>query len=99
MFQRKVAFERKSVLNDSGRGGGERDVSLDNHGMHLIRATLYQAAMTASLNAYERLGHSPCALRLLRPLLLLLLLGRAWSRVPVCGSSPEPEPHWTTVPR
>jgi hypothetical protein len=59
MFKRKVACDRKRFLNDEGRGGGELDVSLDNHGMTLIWATLYNASMTASLNAYERLGHSP----------------------------------------
>jgi len=59
MFKRKVAFDMKRFLNDEGRGVGERDVSLDNHGMNLILATLYNASMTASLNAYERLGHYP----------------------------------------
>jgi len=59
MFKRKVAFDRKRFLNDEGRGVGERDVSLDNHGMNLRLATLYNASMTASLNAYERLGHYP----------------------------------------
>ncbi len=59
MFKRKVAFDMKRFLNDEGRGVGERDVSLDNHGMNLILATLSNASMTASLNAYERLGHYP----------------------------------------
>jgi len=40
MCKRKVAFARPRCLNDAGRGGGERDVSLDNPGMHLRRATL-----------------------------------------------------------
>ncbi len=59
MFKQKVAFDMKRCLNDEGRGGGERAVSLDKHGMNLILATLYNASMTASLNAYERLGHYP----------------------------------------
>jgi len=53
MFKRKVAFDMKRFLNDEGRGVGERDVSLDNHGMNLILATLSNASMTASLNAYD----------------------------------------------
>jgi Transposase IS116/IS110/IS902 family len=57
MFKRKVAFDRKRFLHDEGRGVGERAVSLDNHGLNLILATLCNAARTASLNAYERLGH------------------------------------------
>jgi len=40
MLKRKVAFDMKRFLNDEGRGVGERDVSLDNHGMNLILATL-----------------------------------------------------------
>jgi len=40
MFKRKVAFDMKRFLNDEGRGVGERDVSLDNHGMNLRLATL-----------------------------------------------------------
>src|SRR6266571_4305285 len=63
MFKRKVAFAMQRCLNDEGRGGGALDVSLDNPGMNLIRATLSNASMTASLHAYERLGHYPCALR------------------------------------
>ena len=59
MLQRKVAFAMQRFLNDEGRGVGERAVSLDKHGMNLIRATLSNASMTASLNAYERLGHYP----------------------------------------
>src|SRR3989454_8452269 len=59
MLKRKVAFDMKRFLNDEGRGVGERDVSLDNHGMNLILATLSNASMTTSLNAYERLGHYP----------------------------------------
>ncbi len=57
MLQRKVAFAMKRFLNDEGRGVGELDVSLDKHGMNLIRATLSNESMPASLNAYERLGH------------------------------------------
>ena len=40
MLKRKVAFDMKRFLNDEGRGVGERDVSLDNHGMNLRLATL-----------------------------------------------------------
>jgi hypothetical protein len=59
MVKRKVAFDRKKFLHDSGRGGGERDVSLDSHGMNLVRATLSHTSITASWNAYERIGHKP----------------------------------------
>ena len=40
MLKRKVAFDKQRCLNDEGRGVGERDASLDNHGMHLILETL-----------------------------------------------------------
>jgi transposase len=59
MRKQKVAFDRKRFLNDSGRGVGELDVQLDNHGMHLRLAPLSHASMPASLNAYERIGHYP----------------------------------------
>jgi hypothetical protein len=59
MLKRQVALDQKRVLHASGRGVGERDASLDNHGMHLIRETLSHASMSASLNARERLGHAP----------------------------------------
>jgi hypothetical protein len=59
MLKRKVAFDKKRFLNDSGRGVGELDASLDNHGMNLILETLYPESMIASLNACERIGHDP----------------------------------------
>jgi hypothetical protein len=59
MFKRKVAFDRQRFLHDEGRGVGELDASRANHGVTLIRATLSQAFMAASLNASERLGHDP----------------------------------------
>src|SRR6266508_1598779 len=52
--------------------------------------------MTASLHADERRGPSPCALRLMRYLRLLLLLQRESPMVDVCCSSPEPASHWRT---
>jgi hypothetical protein len=59
MLKRKVAFDKKRCVNDEGRGVGERDASRDNHGMNLIRETLYHESMIASLNARERIGHDP----------------------------------------
>ena len=59
MVKRKGAFDMKRCLHDEGRGVGELDVQLDNHGMNLILATLSNASLTASLNAYARIGHYP----------------------------------------
>ena len=59
VLKRQVAFDRQKFLHDSGRGGGELDVSLDNDGMNLIRATLSHQSMTASVNAHECIGHGP----------------------------------------
>jgi hypothetical protein len=94
MFKRKIAFHMQRFLPDEGRGVGEPDASLDNQGMNLLCPTLNHASITASLNAEERRDHDPCALGLMRPLLLRLRIWREWSPGDVCGSSTEPEATW-----
>ena len=59
-------------------------------------APLSTRRTTASRNADERLGPSPCARRLIRHHRRLLLRPREWSTVHVGCSSPEPEPTWST---
>ena len=100
MFKHKTAVDLQKFLTGSGRGVGELDAELDDQGMPLTRYARHEThgiRTTASRNADARIGHDPCALRLMRHRRLLLLIPREWSTVHVCCSSPEPDPHWNTL--
>jgi hypothetical protein len=94
---RAGACARPSCLHDAGRGVGERDASRAHQGRHLRWTRREQAARTASVNAEARLGHAPRARGVMRPLRPLLLRGREWPPGEVCGASPAPDAHGSTV--
>jgi transposase len=56
MLTRKGACAMQRFLHHEGRGVGERDASLDCHGMNRIRTTLSHRSMTAAVNASRALS-------------------------------------------
>jgi hypothetical protein len=53
MLKRQVAFAMQRGFNDEGRGAGELEASLDNHGRNLRRETLSHPSRTASVNVWR----------------------------------------------
>ena len=58
MLTRQTACDLETVLHAEGRGGAERTVSLDSHGMHLLRNARHDVK-NCVLERHERLGRSP----------------------------------------
>ena len=58
MLKRQTAFDLETFLQAEGRGGGALAVSLDSHGMTLLRNARH-GGTNCVLERHERLGRYP----------------------------------------